>query len=231
LPFDNRDHASTEEENMITRIGIGLIASTFLAAPAFAQAQAPAQTQAPAAGATTQAPMNQSTGGAMQGSNVEYVTQNRADLWRASRLEGINVYNQNDERIGDISEVLVNSQGQIEAVVIGVGGFLGIGERSVAVPFNAIQWQQSQDQVAATARTPGAAGTTGATTMGATGTTGTSTAATNNTMQQPDTTGTIGTGYQATAGDQMRDYPERAILPNATKEQLENAPEFRYSNQ
>lgn len=219
---------------MITRIGIGLITGAFLAAPAFAQAQTPAQTQAPAAGAATQAPMSQNAGAAMQGGEVQYITQNRSDLWRASRLEGLNVYNQNNERIGDISEVLVNSQGQIEAIVIGVGGFLGIGERSVAVPYNAIQWQQSQDQVAATTGTPGAAGTTGATTMGAAGSTntaGTNTAMTNNTTQQPETTGTVGSGYRATAGDQMRDYPERAILPNATKDQLENAPEFRYANQ
>ncbi|MBJ6127594.1 PRC-barrel domain-containing protein [Microvirga splendida] len=226
---------------MMNRIGFGLIASALLAAPAFAQAQAPAQPQgqAPASGTTmqvpmNQAPMNQGAGTAMQGSDVQYITQNRSDLWRASRLEGVNVYNQNDERIGDISEVLVNRQGQVEAVVIGVGGFLGMGERSVAVPYDAIQWQQSEDRVAATPSTTGAAGTTGATTMGATGSTnaaGTNTAMTNSTMQQPETTGSVGTGYQATAGDRMRDYPERAILPNATKEQLENAPEFRFANQ
>ncbi len=219
---------------MLNRIGIGLIASTFLAAPVFAQAQAPAQPQGqpPAAGTTAPAQMNQGSSAAMQGGAVQYVTQNRSDLWRASRLEGINVYNQNNERIGDISEVLVNSQGQVEAVVIGVGGFLGIGERSVAVPFDALQWQQSQDRVAATTGTPGAAGTTGATTMGATGApgaAGTNTAMTNN-LQQPDTTGTVGTGYRETAGDRMRDYPERAILPNATKDLLENAPEFRFAN-
>lgn len=219
---------------MISRIGIGLVAGTLLATPAFAQAQAPAQGQTPAAGTATQAPMNQGAGAAMQGGDVQYITQNRSDLWRASRLEGVNVYNQNNERIGDISEVLLNREGQVEAVVIGVGGFLGIGERSVAVPYNAIQWQQRPDQVAANTATTGAAGTTGATTMGATGTNnmaGTNTAATGSTMQQPETTGTVGAGFQATPGDRMRDYPERAILPNATKEQLENAPEFRFANQ
>lgn len=225
---------------MLNRIVTGLIASTFLAAPAFAQAQAPSQPQgqAPAGSTAAPAPMNQGSNAAMQGGNVQYITQNRSDLWRASRLEGLNVYNQDNEQIGDISEVLLNRQGQVEAVVIGVGGFLGIGERSVAVPYNALQWQQGEAQTAANTGasgamgTTGAAGTTGATTMGATGSTntaGTSTGMTNN-MQQPETTGTVGTGYQATAGDQMRDYPERAILPNATKEQLENAPEFRFAD-
>lgn len=50
-------------------------------------------------------------------------------------------------------------------------------------------------------------------------------------VTEPRTTGSVGTDDRMalTAGDRMRDYPERAILPNATKEQLENAPEFRYA--
>ena len=51
---------------------------------------------------------------------IRYVTKNRSDLWRASKLEGVNVYNQQDEHVGDISEVLVNKEGQVEAVVIGI---------------------------------------------------------------------------------------------------------------
>jgi len=221
------------EENMLTRVAIGLLAGTLLSAPVLAQTSTAPSTSAPA-GSSTAPAANQSSGAAMPGANIQYITQGRPDLWRASQLDGVNVYNQNNERIGDISEVLLNREGRVEAVVIGVGGFLGIGERSVAVPYNAIQWQQqSQDQVAANTASTGAAGTTGATTMGATGTTnaaGTNTAATGDTMQQPETTGTVGAGFQATAGDQMRDYPERAILPNATKEQPENAPEFRFAN-
>ncbi|MCB5176414.1 PRC-barrel domain-containing protein [Microvirga lenta] len=245
---------------MLNRVAIGLLAGTLLSAPALAQTG----TTAPS-GTTTTVPviqqnqqgtqMNQQGSAAtMQGGNIQYVTENRPDLWRASRLEGVNVYNQNNERIGDISEVLVNEQGQVEAVVIGVGGFLGIGERSVAVPFNALQWQQEEARTAATgtgaAGTVGTAGTgmgaggqTGTNTAmtgaapannnraatGATGTAGTTTAMTNN--ASPATTGTVGDAYgvRATAGDEMRDYPERAILPNATKEMLERAPEFRYS--
>ena len=48
------------------------------------------------------------------------------------------VYDANDEQIGEISEILVNANGAIEGAVIDVGGFLGLGEHSVAVPFDKI---------------------------------------------------------------------------------------------
>jgi sporulation protein YlmC with PRC-barrel domain len=160
-----------------------------------------------------------------QGGDIQYVTQNRPDLWRASRLEGLNVYNQNNEKVGDIREVLVNPQGQVEAVVIGVGGFVGLGERDVAVPYNALQWvNEPARTAAANTGTAGPVGTTATGTMATAPMTGT-------TLDQPSTTGSVGADNRmaATAGDRMRDYPERAILPNATKEQLENAPQFRYA--
>jgi sporulation protein YlmC with PRC-barrel domain len=169
-----------------------------------------------------------------QNSTIQYVTQNRPDLWRASRLEGLNVYNLNNEKVGDIREVLVNPQGQVEAVVIGVGGFLGLGERDVAVPYNALQWVNDPARTA-DATNPGTATTANTGTAGPVDTTATGTTVTapmtGNTVDQPSTTGSIGMDNRmaATAGDQMRDYPERAILPNATKEQLENAPQFRYA--
>jgi len=152
---------------------------------------------------------------------IRYVTKNRADLWRASKLEGVNVYNQQDEHVGDISEVLVNKEGQVEAVVIGVGGFLGIGQRDVAVPFNALEWviQDRGDRLVRD-KEP-------------------STAEQRSDRDQADQE----TDRDRTAkadrdrdlvidreSDQYRDYPARAILRGATKEQLEKAPEFRYSD-
>ena len=49
-----------------------------------------------------------------------------------------NVYDPSDAKIGEISDVLVNKDGKIDAFIISVGGFLGMGEKDVAVPFNAI---------------------------------------------------------------------------------------------
>jgi sporulation protein YlmC with PRC-barrel domain len=50
-----------------------------------------------------------------------------------------NVYDTSDAKIGEISDVLVGRDGKVEAFIISVGGFLGMGEKDVAVPFNAIR--------------------------------------------------------------------------------------------
>src|SRR5215468_5181700 len=50
-----------------------------------------------------------------------------------------NVYDQNNQKLGEIVDLLVNQSGQIEAAMVGVGGFLGAGEKDVAVSFNAIK--------------------------------------------------------------------------------------------
>jgi sporulation protein YlmC with PRC-barrel domain len=50
-----------------------------------------------------------------------------------------NVYDTSDSKIGEISDVLVGKDGKVEAFIISVGGFLGMGEKDVAVPFNAIR--------------------------------------------------------------------------------------------
>ncbi len=49
------------------------------------------------------------------------------------------------EEIGNITDIIFNEQGQITAVVIGVGGFLGIGEKSVAVPFETLEFVVAAD--------------------------------------------------------------------------------------
>lgn len=49
------------------------------------------------------------------------------------------VYDPSNASIGKIDDVLVSESGQISALVIGVGGFLGVGEKDVAVPFSAVR--------------------------------------------------------------------------------------------
>jgi sporulation protein YlmC with PRC-barrel domain len=49
------------------------------------------------------------------------------------------VYDPNDSKIGEIMDVLVDREGKATALIVGVGGFLGMGEKDVAVPFNAVQ--------------------------------------------------------------------------------------------
>ena len=62
--------------------------------------------------------------------------------WRASKLIGTAVYNQANERIGDVNEILLDNSGKVARVVLGVGGFLGMGEHEVAVPFTDLKVAQ-----------------------------------------------------------------------------------------
>jgi hypothetical protein len=58
------------------------------------------------------------------------------DEYRTSKLVGSKVYNAANENIGSIEEIVLKADGSMDEVVLSVGGFLGIGEKYVAVPFN-----------------------------------------------------------------------------------------------
>src|SRR6266404_8887589 len=97
----------------------GLACSALLASVAFAQA--PTATT----DSTKMAPATASdTSSSFQGN------------WRASTVVGLNVYNDKNESVGSINDLLTDKSGNIKAVVVGVGGFLGVGEHLVAVPFD-----------------------------------------------------------------------------------------------
>src|ERR1700686_4847133 len=74
--------------------------------------------------------------------------------WRSSKLIGVNVYNDNNEKIGDIQELIVDKSGKVENVVLGVGGFLGMGEHYVAVPMEKLKWLNEPVRISSTTRTP-----------------------------------------------------------------------------
>jgi sporulation protein YlmC with PRC-barrel domain len=48
------------------------------------------------------------------------------------------IYDPSEEKIGEITDVLVEKDGKVGAFIVSVGGFLGVGEKHVAVPFNAV---------------------------------------------------------------------------------------------
>lgn len=56
--------------------------------------------------------------------------------WLISDIYRANVYNNADEKIGDINDLVISGDGNIMKAVVGVGGFLGAGQKNVAVPFN-----------------------------------------------------------------------------------------------
>jgi sporulation protein YlmC with PRC-barrel domain len=96
--------------------------------------------------ARTVQPTADSTTPALTG--TKWVTQEAAGQWRASKLIGLNVYNNDNEKIGGITELIVDKSGKLDAVVVGAGGFLGLGEHDVAIPYRAPR------KIAATDRAP-----------------------------------------------------------------------------
>jgi sporulation protein YlmC with PRC-barrel domain len=95
-------------------------------AGAFALAAAPVAGQALAQAAATPA------------ATVPFVSQQPADEWLARVFIGQPVHNVAGEAIGGINDLVFDRKGQISTVVIGVGGFLSIGEKGVGVPYSAL---------------------------------------------------------------------------------------------
>jgi sporulation protein YlmC with PRC-barrel domain len=74
--------------------------------------------------------------------------------WRASKLVGVDVYNNDNEKIGDISEVLLDTSGKVSGVIIGVGGFLGLGQHDVLVPMEQLKFVNEPRAATTTTTTP-----------------------------------------------------------------------------
>jgi hypothetical protein len=74
-----------------------------------------------------------------------FVQKQSSEEWRASKLIGSSVSGPDNKSIGDINDVIVTGDGSIKAVVVGVGGFLGVGEKHVAIPFEALNVSRKAD--------------------------------------------------------------------------------------
>jgi sporulation protein YlmC with PRC-barrel domain len=64
-----------------------------------------------------------------------------AKVMAASDFIGKRVYTQNGDDIGEVTDLIVTDNGAVQAVILGVGGFLGIGEKDVAVTMQSIRMQ------------------------------------------------------------------------------------------
>ena len=126
--------------------------------------------------------------------------------WRASKLVGLNVYNDKNESLGSINDLLTDKSGNIKAVVIGVGGFLGVGEHLVAVPLDKIKFVNEPVVYAGAGAPASGAGT------------------------KPATSTTTGAANTAPAAASKPNpwYPDHALF-NASKDELKAMPEFKYS--
>ncbi len=166
----------------------GLVGSALLATVAFAQTPAATDSAKPAA--TTAA-----SDTSFQGN------------WRGSKLVGLSVYNDSNESLGSINDLLMDKSGNIKGVVIGVGGFLGVGEHLVAMPFDKVKFVNEPIVYTGTAGAGGSAGTRPGSTT---------------------TTGAANTAPAATPAKPNPWYPDHAVI-SATKDQLKAMPEFKYA--
>ena len=64
----------------------------------------------------------------------------------SSKLKGLNVYNQKDEKVGEITDLAIGKGEQIQAMILSVGGFLGIGEHYVAVSPSSVRVSYNKDK-------------------------------------------------------------------------------------
>jgi sporulation protein YlmC with PRC-barrel domain len=172
----------------------GLAGSLLLASAAFAAEDSPATTNRTS---TTPAAASESSS-SFQGD------------WRASKVAGLSVYNDSNESIGSINDLLMDKSGSVKAAVISVGGFLGVGARLVAVPYDKIKFVNEPVAYTGVSNAPAGAGNRPA-----------STTTTGSTANSPATA-------PATASKPNPWYPDHAVL-NATKDDLQKMTEFKYS--
>jgi hypothetical protein len=133
---------------------------------------------------------------------VSPATVQEVGTWRTSKLIGLNVYS-NEDKIGDINELISDSSGRVDAVVIGVGGFLGMGERNVVLAWKQLKFVMEPRSANAASKSTTPTSTTG---------TGTPPVATSPTA--PTMAGNV-------------DRPDHAVV-NISKEQLAALPVFKY---
>jgi sporulation protein YlmC with PRC-barrel domain len=127
--------------------------------------------------------------------------------WRASKLMGLDVYNEANEKLGDVNELILDKNGKVSAVVIGVGGFLGMGEHDIAVSMDKLKFIEEPVRTSSTAPATTARETT----------------------TKETTTGAATTTTTARNADTNDWMPDHAVM-SGTKEQLKAMPQFKYSD-
>lgn len=112
---------------MLKRLMMTTAAAALVAGSAAAQSPAPDAPKAP--------PMQKSESMPAPGAagSRQFITMQSTDQWLATKLKGTDVISTSNEKIGDVTDLLIDHQGRVVAYIIGVGGFLGIGQKDVAL--------------------------------------------------------------------------------------------------
>jgi sporulation protein YlmC with PRC-barrel domain len=113
---------------------IGAAVAALLAFPAFAQDPAPSRMKTEPPAPQEQRTNVETKGDAMTTGQIS-----------ASALLDETVMNEANESIGDVNDVLLDTDGKIASVIVGVGGFLGMGEKDVALSFDNLKFAKDND--------------------------------------------------------------------------------------
>lgn len=159
------------------------------------------------------------------------LAQETPDQWRASKLAGVSIYGPDNKSIGKITDILLKKDGSADYVVIGVGGFLGIGEKDVAVPFKAVNFTDQPVVPQGMAAAPNGNASTGLGGAVAPASSGGMAAS----MQATGAAGQTGAGaanggMSDTTGSMRRSttYPDHGVIA-MTADQLKSAPSFQFA--
>jgi sporulation protein YlmC with PRC-barrel domain len=104
---------------------------------------APADQSAAAPSDSTATDADQTATGAIDRSTLTEVPA--GELLRSEDLVGTTVYGANDQNIGEIGDVVMSQDGKVDAIIIDVGGFLGVGEKEVAVGMDKLSFMTDKD--------------------------------------------------------------------------------------
>src|SRR5215470_8886921 len=117
-----------EEAHMLKKLLLSTALSAAMAGAAFAQSpNTPSAPSAPSASDPAPAAKSEVSG------KTNFVSAQKSDQWLASKFKGTDVLGSDNQKIGDVSDILFDKSGKIEAFVISVGGFLGVGSKEVAL--------------------------------------------------------------------------------------------------
>ena len=120
---------------MLKKLMILTAVSGLMITGAIAQATNPTTTPTPMAAP----PVANSPQVAPIPSDAKFVAMQGADQWVFSKFKGTDVLGPDNAHIGDVSDLLFDKNGRVAGVIVGVGGFLGIGEKYVAIDLSAFQ--------------------------------------------------------------------------------------------
>jgi hypothetical protein len=73
------------------------------------------------------------------------ITMQDDGTFLANNLIGATVYSPSEENIGDVNDLIISTSGTVDGVVLGVGGFIGLGEKDVAIAMDELDVQTDSD--------------------------------------------------------------------------------------